>query len=204
MNSEIEMNGLDKTIGFDPNIPNYPKEYIEFANLRDGTSVLIRPIRPDDAPRLQEAFALLSPETIFLRFLGAFHELTDEQAAYFANVDYLRKMALVGSIIENNKESIIAVARYHLSDEEPKGLAECAIVVRDDYQGRGLGTIMLERLSEYAKNHGVIGFRATVHVSNQKIMYLIKKSKMPYDKEMIEPGIWDLKVWLNKPDKLDT
>lgn len=196
------MNDHNKAIGNNLNIPNYPGEYTEFVKLRDGTSVLIRPIKPDDAPRLQEAFALLSPETIFLRFLGALHELTDEQAAYFANVDYIRKMALIGSIEENGKESIIAVARYHLSDEGPKGLAECAIVVRDDFQGRGLGTIMLEQLSKYAKEHGVIGFRATVHVSNQRIMYLIKKSKMSFDKKMVEPGIWDLKVWLNKPEKL--
>ena len=180
------------------NIPNYPIDYVEEASLRDGTNVLVRPIRPDDAPRLQEAFLRLSPETIFLRFLGTMHELTDEQARYFANVDYYRKMALVGSIKEDDKESIIGVARYHLSDAEPKGLAECAIVVRDDYQGRGLGTILLDKLAIYASEHGVLGFRATIHVSNNRIMYLIKKSKLPYEKKMIEPGIWDLRVWLNE------
>ena len=71
----------------------YPSEYIEEIQLRDGTRVTLRPIRPEDAPLLQEAFTRLSPQTIYMRFLEIFRHLSDEQARFFADVDYHSKMA---------------------------------------------------------------------------------------------------------------
>ncbi len=73
---------------------NYPENSIERAILRDGTQILVRPIRPDDAPRLQHGFTHLSPESIYLRFLETFKGLSDQQAENFATVDYQDRMAL--------------------------------------------------------------------------------------------------------------
>jgi acetyltransferase len=174
----------------------YPSQYIEQITLNDGTLVTLRPIRPDDAPRLQVTFSRLSPETIYLRFLQTFNQLSDEQARKFANIDYQEQMALVGSIQEEEEERLIGVARYALlSDHEP-GLAEAAVVVRDDYQNRGLGKIILDRLVRYAREHGVSAFLATVQVSNARIVHFIKRSGLPFERKMLEPGVWEIRIQL--------
>lgn len=181
--------------------PNYPSECIETVILRNGTPVLLRPIRPDDAPRLQEGFARLSPQTIYLRFLQTFKELTDEQARQFATVDYQQRMALVGSIQEEGEERLIAVARYSMVGENQPGIAEAGIVVRDDYQNRGLGTIALERLVRYGRLHGVTGLLATTHMSNTRIMHFVQRSGLPFEKKMLEPGTWEILVKLDALDE---
>jgi RimJ/RimL family protein N-acetyltransferase len=179
----------------------YPNECIETVFLKDGTQVLLRPIRPDDAPRLQEGFARLSPQTIYLRFLQTFKELTDEQARQFATVDYQQRMALVGSVQEEGEERLIAVARYSMVGEDHPGIAEAGIVVRDDYQNRGLGTIALERLVRYGRLHGVTGLLATIHMSNTRILHFIQRSGLPFDKKMLEPGTWEILVKLDAVDE---
>ena len=102
----------------------YPHEYKKQVILRDGSAVSLRPIRPDDAPRLQEGFKRLSPETIYLRFLETFKELSDRQAQDFATVDYHKRMAIVGSVLEDGEERLVVVARYAIVEAEVPGVAE--------------------------------------------------------------------------------
>jgi GNAT superfamily N-acetyltransferase len=173
---------------------NYPSESIEEVILRDGTLVTIRPIRPDDAPRLQAGFKRLSAESIYLRFLETTKELSDEQAQRFATVDYQTSMAMVGIIREDGEERLVFSARYVCVGESDPGAAETAIVVRDDFQNRGLGTLAMEHLGRYAVQHGVTTFIATVHISNARIMHFIRRSGFPYDRKMIEPGTWQVRL----------
>ena len=175
------------------NPSNYPSKYIEEVSLEDGTKITIRPIRPDDATRLQEGFKRLSPDTIYLRFLEAYNEMTDAQAQEYATVDYQERMALVGAVQEDGEERLVVVARYALIDKEP-GAAEAAIVVRDDYQRRGLGTIAMERLARYARDHGVEYFYGTILMSNFKILHFIERSGLPFERKMLEPGTWEVRV----------
>jgi acetyltransferase len=172
-------------------IKNYPFEAIENVELKDGSEVTIRPIRPEDAPLLQAGFSRLSPESIYLRFLETFNQLTDKQARDFSTVDYHKRMALVAEIIEDGQDSLIGVARYAIV--EP-GVAESAIVVIDEYQSLGLGTILLDRLVKYARTQGVRAFLATVHFTNARIMRFIKRSGFPMQKKMLEPGVWEIRV----------
>lgn len=174
---------------------SYPSECEEKISLASGEEVTIRPILPDDAQKLQATFRKLSPQTIFLRFLETFKELSDKQAYHFANLDYLTHMALVALIHEAGEEQLIGVARYAIIENRP-GNAEAAIVVRDDFQNKGLGTILMERLALYAKEHGVQAFVATVHTSNSRIRYFIQRSNLPNQKIMVEPGVWEIKIIL--------
>jgi RimJ/RimL family protein N-acetyltransferase len=173
---------------------DYPAEYIEELELKDGSKVILRPIRSDDAPRLQQLFSMLSPETIYLRFLMAAKELSDRQARDFACVDYMNRMALVATIQEEGVERVIGVARYSMLNRPEPGLVETAIVVRDDHQRRGLGKLSMERLVRYARAHGVKAFIATVHTSNIVVLNFIRNSGYPFDKVMIEPGIWEIRI----------
>ena len=172
---------------------DYPENFIEEVTLEDGSKVTIRPIRPDDAPLLQEGFMRLSTDTIYLRFLEVFRELTDEQAHQFANVDYQKRMALVGSIQEDGEERLVVVARYVTLEKEPN-VAEAAIVVRDDFQSRGLGKIAMQRLAKYAQTQGITHLYGGILMRNARILKFIKSSGLPYERKMLEPGAWEVRV----------
>ncbi len=126
----------------------------EEVTILGGSKVTIRPIRPDDAPRLQALVRRLSPESAYLRFLSPRRELPDDMARTLANVDYEKRMALVAEVKRDGQEDVIAVARYAVLAGEPHK-AEFAIVVQDDYQGRGLGTLLMKRLVAYASARGI-------------------------------------------------
>ena len=175
----------------------------EVVTLRDGTTVTIRPVRPDDAPCLRALFARLSPESICSRFLANCRELPYQQADGLINVDCQRQMALVATREQSVEEHIIAVARYWVIPVNEPGLAEPAIVVEDRYQNRGLGTLLLKRLVEYARAHGIRTFLASVHHSNARIRRIIRRSGLPIECKM-ESGTCEIRVNLEtEPDHRD-
>ncbi len=173
------------------------EEYIEEVILKDGTPINLRPIRPDDAPRLQQTFSMLSPETIYMRFLSAAKGLSDKQARFLAEVDYQDRMAIVGTIQEEGEERIIGVARYGVLGDHSTGLAEVAVVVRDDYQKRGLGKLTMHRLARYAQEQGLKAFVANVHTSNKPVLSFVQHSGLQFDKKMVEPGVWEIRILLS-------
>lgn len=178
--------------------PGYPFSYIEPVVLRNGKLVLIRPIRPDDAPRLQHGLTHLSPESIYYRFLEATKQITDEQAQRLSNLDYQTQMALVASVIENDFEHLVGVARYAMRGPDYPGEAETAVIVRDDYQGQGLATMLFARLIRYASKNGVNQFIGTIHQSNRSVMNLIRHSGFPFEREMIEPGVFFVRIRIDQ------
>lgn len=172
----------------------------EVVTLRDGTVVTVRPIRPDDAPRLQALFSRLSPESIWLRFLSHARELSDEEAEGLANVDYQNWMALVATVDSRGQEEVIAEARYaKIPGGEPE-LAEAAIVVEDRYQGLGLGSLLLNQLAAHARSNGISAFLATLRQENYRIMQFIQRSGLPTESHL-DSGVWEIKVGLSaEPD----
>lgn len=145
----------------------------ETVKLRDGRKVVLRPVRPEDAPGLIHLHSRLSPDTQYLRFFGPKPYLTAEEAEYLANVDFTRRFAIVGAIDEDGEERIVAVGRFDIVGE---GVAEPAIVVRDDYQSSGLGTAILERMVEVARGRGVERFSAEVLAENERMIQLLRQA----------------------------
>jgi GNAT superfamily N-acetyltransferase len=161
--------------------------------LRDGAEVVLRPIRPDDAPRLQALHSRLSQETIYLRFLGVHPTLFDKEAERLATVDYQNRMALVAARAEAGEERLLGVARYAMTGPERPGEAEVAIVVEDKYQGLGLGTLLVERIMAYARTHGVCVFFAEINAENDRILHFVRRSGLPAEKRFRD-GVWE--VWV--------
>lgn len=128
----------------------YPAELEEHWE-NAGEDLIIRPIRPDDAPAHDAFFHRLSPDDIRLRFFASVRELTPAQLAKFTRLDYDRDMALVA--IRRNTNETIGVAR--LVREHDPAIGEFAVVVQPDVKGRGLGTHLMRRLLEWARQHGV-------------------------------------------------
>ena len=165
------------------------------ATLRDGTEVIIRPVAPDDAPRLQALYSRLSPRSIYYRFLSRAKELTPEQAARLANVDYDARMAFVATLGPEAESPIIGVARY-AEGLEPT-VAEAGVVVEDRFQRLGLGTLLLTELVKYARAQGIHTFVGWIHQSNAAILQFIRRSGLP-TQSRLESGVWEIRVSLEE------
>ena len=170
---------------------------LETVVLRDGLQVTIRPIRPDDAPRLQALHARLSADTIYRRFLGPHPALTAPEAAKLANVDYHTSMAFVATLPAEGDEAIIGVARYAALGPQKPREAEAAVVIQDDYQSRGLGRLLLERLLAQARAHGFRAFVAEVSTQNDQILDVIRRANLPLETSL-NSGVWEIRVTISE------
>lgn len=125
------------------------------ALLSDGTVVHVRPIKGSDEKGLLDFHSRLSSQSVYLRFFSAHAQLRPEEVHRFTHVDGRDRMALVATL----RDDIIAVARYDRLDSDPE-VAEVAFVVVDEFQGRGLATLLLEMLAAHARTQGLSRFRA--------------------------------------------
>jgi GNAT superfamily N-acetyltransferase len=161
--------------------------------LSDGTTVSLRPIRPDDAARLRAFHARLSPNSIYLRWLSAHPVLTEEEAAQLSNLDYRTRMAYVATTGAGEAEQIVGVARYGLVKADDPEVAEAAVVVEDAYQGRGLGWALLARLVSYARAMGVRAWVAEINAVNARMLRFIERGGLPTTRQL-EGGSWQVRM----------
>lgn len=120
--------------------------------LRDGTRVLIRPIAKEDAALERAFLERLSPESRQYRFLGQVN-FNDSMISRLTDIDYLRDMAFVALRHEAGEKREIGVSRFSMSDDGTS--CECAVAVADEWQGRGLGHLLMRHLIEVARQRGV-------------------------------------------------
>ena len=139
--------------------------------LRDGSAVLIRPVRPEDAGLLEDGFAGLSDRSRRLRFLGPKEALSAAELRYFTDVDHRDHEAL--GALDHARGGGVGIARYVRDREDPHA-AEIAVTVIDGWQGRGLGTELLARLSERACQEGIRRFTAAVAADNAAMTRLLR------------------------------
>ena len=154
-------------------VPGYPWALIRPLELDDGVALRMRPIRPDDEPRLVELFHRLSPRTVYQRFFRAYDRLPDHWYHRFAHVDYRTRLALVAEQQEAGGPLLHAVARYEPG--EAGGATEIAIVVEDAWQHRGLGTLLLDALLAAAEARGLRRFTADVLADNRPMLRVLTR-----------------------------
>jgi RimJ/RimL family protein N-acetyltransferase len=133
------------------------------AVLRDGSTVLIRQVRGTDAPLLADGFARLSARSRQMRFLSNKKRLSEAELRYYTEVDHHDHEAL-GALSPADGRGV-GIARYIRDPSDPE-TAEIAVTIADDWQGRGLGTALLTRLSDRARQAGIGRFTATVSADN--------------------------------------
>ncbi|MDP8923052.1 MAG: GNAT family N-acetyltransferase [Chloroflexota bacterium] len=154
----------------------YPRELEADVPLRDGGTIHVRPIRADDAGRLQAFHRRLSRDSIFFRFFSHLPELTDERAAYFTRIDYQRRMAIVAVSPGADGDEIVGVIRY---DVIAPGRAEMALIVEDRYQHHGIGAALLDHLILAARERGIRTIVADVLAENWRMLRLLRESGNP-------------------------
>jgi acetyltransferase len=170
----IDPNALDRLQPY-PHlvITPYPAKYIIPWRLKDGTEVTLRPIKPEDEPRELEFVRGLSTETSRFRFFQIIKDLPHEALVRFCNIDYDREMAIVAETRIGDRTIQIGVSRLVLDPGKKRG--EFAVVIADKYQGRGLGTKLVDMLIEFAREKGLDTVYGTVMSENIKMIQLCEK-----------------------------
>jgi GNAT superfamily N-acetyltransferase len=137
----------------------------------DGRTIVLRPIRAADADLLIEFHDRLSAHTQYLRFFGPKPRLTAREAQYLATTDFESRFAIVACAQEDSEERIVAVGRFDLAGPTA---AEAAIVVRDDYQRKGVGTAIFERLIEIARGRGIAAMSGEILAENDQMIGFLR------------------------------
>lgn len=168
--------------------PGYPAQLERRVRLRDGAEVTIRPIRPDDAARELAFVHGLSNEARYFRFLDSLRDLTPQMLAHFTHIDYHNHLALIAVTGSGPDAVQVAVARY-VVDPDPRA-CEFAIVVADDWQGRGLATLLMTALMQAARARGVRRMYGDVLASNHKMLALTGRIGFAAHRHPDDPRIY--------------
>jgi GNAT superfamily N-acetyltransferase len=178
----------------------FTTDYVERATLRDGTSVLLRLICPEDKELLRREFERWSPESRYARFHAAKTKLTDDELRYLTEIDQDRHFAIgaVGEAGDGRGEPIgLGVARFiRLPDELAEPVtAEAAISVADHAQGKGLGRLLFLRLVAAASERGIERFRCIV-LGNNNSMASLLEGIAPERSTEVKDGVMSIDVAL--------
>ncbi|MFC1816997.1 GNAT family N-acetyltransferase [Thermodesulfobacteriota bacterium] len=148
----------------------YPAEEEQEIVLKNGEKILIRPSKATDIRGLQNIFYNLTPQDVYTRFFTRLRSLPVSMAEHLCNVDYANEMAFVAVAGEREKNFLIGSSCYCV-DFSTK-LAEIGYMILPEWQGLGLGKALQQRLTEYAKLKGLLGFKADILSENIKMRRL--------------------------------
>jgi acetyltransferase len=163
---------------------DYPQKLVHPHRLFDGTEVVIRPIRPEDAD-LEQAFVRgLSDDSRYNRFMGQFRELAPRKLQYLTTIDYDQHMALIATVQHESHEVEIGVARYVVTPGSDN--CEFAIAVDDAWQGTGVAGILMLELIEAARNKGLKAMVGFVLASNHKMLKFCRQLGFEFHREVGE------------------
>jgi len=195
---EPEQRKQSQTIGYNHMaIHPYPRRWVQRLLLKEGTGCLIRPIQPEDASALQIFVRSLSDEARYMRFVSVMRELTPKMLARYTLIDYHRELALIATVPHIDEhgysiDMIIGLAHY-LRNRDGR-TAEYALVVADDWQGRGLGRQLMSRLIEAARDQGLELIEGLVIGNNRPMRNLMQTCGMVDDVD--EEDVSMRRIWL--------
>jgi RimJ/RimL family protein N-acetyltransferase len=144
--------------------------------LRDGRAVTIRALRPDDLEAWRKALSRSSQESLHHRFFDFKRGLTEKEEHYFLDIDFINHVALVAVADENGK-SIVGVGRYVIIGP---GKAEIAFLVIDEYQAKGIGSLLMRHLAALARAAGVTELTAEVLSDNKPMIKVFSRSGLQF------------------------
>lgn len=153
---------------------DYPANLETSLKLNSVETIRFRPVKPEDELALQDFFYSLSERTIYCRFFAHLKFFPLSFLQKFTHIDYRTQMTVVGTTNEEGDENIIAVGYYVVNGETNAG--EPAMIVRDDWQNRGVGSLLFSYLIKTAKESGLAGFTAEVLKNNSQMIRLLENA----------------------------
>ena len=169
----------------------YPEHLESYRTTSADFSVLLRPVKISDEPLLKDFFYSLSDQSLFRRFISVRKDMPHERLQDFVIIDHTKEMVILATVRDEEAEKAVAVGQYGINGETHA--AEVALVVRDDYQNKGIGTELLSYLTYLAKRAGLLGFTAEVLVENKPMQHLFEK--MGFDTQRkTDQGVYELKM----------
>jgi RimJ/RimL family protein N-acetyltransferase len=158
--------------------------------LRNGASVVIRAVRPDDRERIARAFAGLDKESVYTRFFSYRSELGATELARIEAMDFVREVMLVATVRAGDDEAVVGTARYVAHDSrDGSRSAEVAFTVEEDYQGQGLAGRLLAHLVAIARDCGITRFEAHVLPVNKPMLAVFAKSGLPMQRQREDEAV---------------
>jgi len=169
------------------------EEYSAIETLRDGRRVEIRALRPDDRADLIAAVGRTSDRSLYRRFFGLKRSFTDQEAAFFVNVDFVNHVALVALIGEKGRSVIAGGGRYIVVQP---GQAEVAFAAVHAYQGHGIAGALMRHLTSLACAAGLRSLIAEVLPDNSPMLQLFKTSGLSLNMRR-EDQVVHVTIWLS-------
>lgn len=158
---------------------------------RLGHNILLRPVKISDEPLLKEFFYHLSTDCMYNRFISTRTDMPHDRLQNFVVIDYRKEMVILAVINQDAKETVVGMGQYII--DETTHTAEVAFVVRDDFQGRGIGAELLSYLTYLAKKRGLLGFTATVLMDNKPMLHLFESMGFVIE-QRLEAGVYELRM----------
>jgi acyl-CoA hydrolase/RimJ/RimL family protein N-acetyltransferase len=175
----------------------YPEELERYDTLRDGTEIFFRPIKPTDEPALSEMLYSLSEKTVRTRYMTHNMAFPHKDIQRVTNIDYRQDIAIVGVVPRVSGEEIVAIAQYFLDPRTQA--AEVAFLVQDEWQRKGMGTFLLDYVTQIARQRGVKKFWAKVLPSNEPMLTIFHNSGYKVNTEF-DGDAYGITYDLTKPE----
>jgi len=173
--------------GYEGKVVIGPQRFRTTRLLEDGTQISFRPVHPTDEPGMRDLFYALSQETIYYRFMSRPKHIPHKEIHDFIFIDHRTDVAIVATMPEAHGDDIIAIGRYYL--DETSNMAEVAFTVRDDWQNHGIGSFLLQHLTNIARRNGIRGFTAEVLRANRAMQRVFQKSNLSISSKPTEDVI---------------
>ncbi len=162
----------------------YPEDLETKMSTKDGQKLIVRPIQPTDEEMLSDMFYDLSDQTVINRFFSMLKSMPHRQLQEFCVIDYETEMSYVVIKGARPKQRIVGLGSYHLNPATHR--AEIAFLVADDWQGKGIGTFLMQNLVKVAKIKKIKGLTAEVLRDNVAIIALMHKSGVPAKSQSVD------------------
>jgi GNAT superfamily N-acetyltransferase len=156
----------------------------------NGKPMHTRPVLPTDEDMMRDLFYACSEETLYHRFFIKMRAMPHHKLKEFVNIDYVKTMALASVTHEDEHKMIVAVGRYSVN--KASNAAEVAFIVRDDWQGQGVGISMFNQLLEVARKRGVVRFTADVLHDNARMLHIFHKCAPTPIESTLDGGVYHL------------
>lgn len=169
----------------------YPDEFTEEHTVKGDLRVRFRAIRPSDEDEMRQLFYRFSDQSVYYRYFSPIKSMPHSKMQEYVNIDYRKTMSIVALVGRPGEGHIIGEARYVRHEDRP--YADVAFVVDEQYQGRGLASLMLKLLIAAAKKRGLKGFTADVLANNVSMMKVFERSGLTV-KARLDGGVYELNM----------